>query len=319
MKTCLIFGHNGLDMDVVLNVRSLYKDLGYFTVYDTKLVNASILVILRAVDSPIYNFDKYNFQQVHIYDYGGWNYDECIKSINHKNIFIFTTSLTHKQHLSEDLNFPKEKIFISLPPVDTKLWIKPKSDPKFDLIHIGNCKFKVVDDLFQTRFNTYIYCNNIPIWGQNWEKINVKSKGAAGLFAVSKIYSKSRFALGIMVPFQRDVTFSGRFWHATLNGCYLISEPGLYTAIIPGVIESDFTDESIKKILDDNNKYNQDILRRTAKEFWNNEYKKIQEKLSQILPQTNTLEKSWRNYLILFNNILKEFYAYLKSLLTNLK
>jgi hypothetical protein len=95
---------------------------------------------------------------------------------------------------------------------------------------------------------------------------NVTYHGKAGLFHVSAIYAKSNFAFGLMYPLQRNVTFSGRFWQAPLNGCYILSEPGLYTQLIPGVIETDY---SISDITEKTKlSFDREALQKESQEFW---------------------------------------------------
>ncbi|MGY3213773.1 hypothetical protein [Mucilaginibacter sp. HD30] len=266
MTTCLIYGQNGLDLDVALNLQAFYKKLGYWTVFSEKLFDANLLVILRAVDKPI-EADTTNFEQIHVYDYGGWGYDECIRSLDYAKTYIFTTAPQHKQHIANKLAFPDDHIYIAFPPVETSLWVEKVQLKKYDFVHIGN--FKKIDDsdAVREKFNAAVKALNADIWGMNWQ-LEDKNKyhGKSGLFDVSKIYARSKYALGLMYPFQRGVTFSGRFWHAPLNGCYLISEKSLYSADIPGVIETDYSVEDITNSV--KNADVPDILSKKALQYW---------------------------------------------------
>ena len=170
---------------------------------------------------------------MHVYDYGGWGYDSFVNSVDHKKTYIFSTSEKTKERLIKNLGFPQEHIFIALPPVETSLWIAKKTRIKYDFVHIGNYKNIEDDDNVRKSFLDCMLQLKVDVWGLGWIN-NEKGKyhGKVGLFKVSDIYSSSKYALGLMYPFQRNVTFSGRFWHAPLNGCYLFTEPGLYTKII---------------------------------------------------------------------------------------
>jgi hypothetical protein len=123
MKTCLIYGHNGLDLDVVFYIRSFYRKLGFKVFFSDKLCDADLLVVVRAVDKPI-NIKPYNFLQVHVFDYGGWDYDAFINSINHNITYIFCTSELKRKRLINLLNFPTSHTYIALPPVDINIWSK---------------------------------------------------------------------------------------------------------------------------------------------------------------------------------------------------
>lgn len=304
MKTCLIYGHNGLDLDVTFNLRSFYKKLGFKVCFSDKLHTADLLVVVRAVDKEI-NITPFNYSLVHVYDYGGWDYDGFVKTIDHSKTFIFCTSEAKKERLIKKLNFPKSQVCVALPPVDTTLWVKDIKKTKFDFTHIGNFKPIVDEDIFKLRFNKAIDYFNSHLWGLGWKLNNEIYHGKAGLFQVSKIYAQSRFSFGLMYPFQREVTFSGRFWHAPLNGCFLFSEPGLYSQTIPGVIETDYTVEDISDKL--NQQMSSFELQKEAQEFWN---KQNEVTLMYVKPTLKLLEKS--NF-----NIVK-YLTYLKFLVINI-
>lgn len=286
MKTCLIYGQNGLDLDVALNLVAFYKNLGFKTYFSEKLLDANLLVIVRAVDHPLNISDK-NYGQVHMYDYGGWGYDACVESLPYEKTYIFTTSEKHKDHIITTLDFPKKQIFIALPPVETKIWVEKSNSKTYDFVHIGNFK-KIEDkDEVRERFNQAMLHLNTNIWGMGWDALQLGKKyhGKAGLFDVSKIYSKAKYALGLMYPFQRAVTFSGRFWHAPLNGCYLLSEPGLYSKEFPGIIETNYHTEEIGNLtskLDD-----APVLQQKAIQFWENQKKMHFDLIKSILLKSN--------------------------------
>lgn len=265
MKTCLIYGHNGLDLDVTLNIRSFYKKLGFKVIFSDNLYPADLLVVLRAVDKEI-DVTNYNFSLIHVYDYGGWDYDAFVRTIDQQITYIFCTSEAKKTRLTEVLKFPKEQVFIALPPVDISLWSKKLKPLEYDSVHIGNFKPITADDIYKTRFDEAISYFKPHIWGLGWLLSQNHYHGKAGVFHVSSIYAKSKFAFGLMYPFQRDVTFSGRFWQAPLNGCYILSEPGLYTQKIPGVIETDYSIsdiiEKMSLILD------REALQKESQDFW---------------------------------------------------
>lgn len=267
-KTCLIYGHNGLDLDVTINLVSYYSDLGFNVFFSERLYDADLLVVLRAVDKEI-NLDSFNFFLIHVFDYGGWGFDKFIKSINHEISYIFTTSEDKRSGIIEKCNFPDQNIFVAFPPVIIDLWKLSPKKIKFECVHIGNFKPITENDEVKVRFDKAILTNKIHVWGLGWNDLLSKEfyHGKIGLFNVSSIYSKSKVALGLMYPFQRNVTFSGRFWHAPLNGCHLLSEKGLYTNDIPGLIETDYTPKDLAEKL---NKISYDRLSliEAASKYW---------------------------------------------------
>lgn len=285
-KTCLIYGHNGLDLDVAFNLRSFYNKIGFNSYFDTKLHSANVISIVRGVDSHI-DLRGIEFEQIHVYDYGGWKYDRLVKSLPFEKSFIFTTSPDTKEDLIKTFGFPEKNIFIALPPVDIKLFSSNLKPIKYNLIHIGNYK-KIDDDIYHDRLKSIIDTLDVKVWGMNWDghiKDNHKLKGRSGFFESSEIYSETEYALGLMYPFQREVTFSGRFWQSTLNGCFLFSESGLYSKSIPGIIETDYTIEDIQNKMV-SVKTSREQLIKDAREYWNTNNKKninIYKKISSYL------------------------------------
>lgn len=278
MKTCLIYGHNGLDLDVTLNLCSFYKRLGFKVFFTEKLYEADLLVVLRAVDAEI-DITPFHFSLVHVYDYGGWDYDAFVNTINHAITYIFCTSEVKRERLIQHLHFPKEQVFVALPPVDVELWSKSLEEVQYEMVHIGNFKPIGNDDPIKQLFNEAIIHFKTNVWGMGWTIDKKFYHGKTGLFSVSSIYAKSKFAFGLMYPFQRDVTFSGRFWQAPLNGCSVFSEVGLYSSKMPGVIETDYSIEGLDRKI--KNKVDRIALQKKATEFWTKEYEKT---LALVVP-----------------------------------
>jgi hypothetical protein len=309
MKTCLIYGHNGLDLDVTLNLRSLYRQLGFKVFFSDKLLDADLLVVVRAVDKPI-NINVFSFLQVHVFDYGGWDYDSFVNSINHKITYIFCTSELKRIRLINLLNFPESQVYIALPPVDTNIWSKKIKEVQYEIVHIGNYKPINEVDSIKVRFNEILSYFKINVWGLGWQLDTNLYHSKVGLFDVSNIYSSSKYALGLMYPFQRDVTFSGRFWHAPLNGCCVFSEKGLYTSKIPGVIETDYTIEDFEH--KSSIKIDRFALQEESIKFWATKNRQTISLISEILDQVSFNSLGTKKYLIYFfyflHNTFREFY-----------
>lgn len=301
-KTCLIYGDNGLDLDVAFNLCSFYNKIGFNSYFDTKLHSANVISIVRGIDKAI-DLCGIEFEQIHVYDYCGWKYDGLVKSLPFDKSFIFTTSLDTKEYLIKTFGFPEKNIFVVLPPVDIKLFSSNLKPIKYKLVHIGNYK-ETNDDMFHNRMKIVLDTFDVNVWGMNWNghiKNNNKLKGRSGFFQTSKIYSESKCALGLMYPFQRDGTFSGRFWQSTLNGCLLFSEPGLYSKSIPGIIETDYTIGDIQNKLE-SVKISREQLVNEAREYWNTNNKKnivIHKELKLHLSNYNIGSNSCYEYIFL--------------------
>lgn len=309
MKTCLIYGHNGLDLDVTLNLCSFYRRLGFKVFFADKLYDADLLVVLRAVDAEI-DISPYHYSLIHVYDYVGWDYDAFVNTVGHSITFIFCTSPKKRERLIRELHFPEENVFVALPPVDVKLWSKSIKDVQYEIVHIGNFKPISNGDPIKQLFNEAIIHFKTNVWGMGWTIDKNYYHGRTTLFTVSSIYAKSKFALGLMYPFQRDVTFSGRFWQAPLNGCSVFSEYGLFTSNLPGVIETDYSINDLERKIE--KKVDRIALQIKAREFW---IKKYEETLNLVMPTFMIMKDTGFNWkkLCLYgylsmNNIFRLYY-----------
>jgi hypothetical protein len=171
----------------------------------------------------------------------------------------------------------KENVEILLPPVYTKHWVsRKKLKAKYLVTHIGNYKpyYAGQGDPYAREFMKQIDSEFVHVWGRGWpntpgREIKIKK---ASLYSVSAIYKKSLLALGMMYPFQRDLTISGRYWHAPLNGAYVLSEPNFLASSIPGVLETTYEndfDEVISNITIES----RNELQKKSKIYWDENYR----------------------------------------------
>jgi hypothetical protein len=318
MKTCLIWGNDGLDLDLTYNLVSFYKDLGFNVFFSWTLHKADLLIVTRAMDRGT-DVSSFNFRLVHIYDYTGWDYDSFLLNTDPHKTFIFCTSEEKKARLAEKNNFPGDHIFVAFPPVDTAQWSKKLKKLKYEFVHIGNHKPIIGSDKFKEKFDEAIVHFRPHLWGSGWRIKDKSYRGKAGLFRVSSIYSGSRFAFGLMFPFQRDVTFSGRFWHAPLNGCILLSEPGVYAGKMPGVIETDYSIEDIVRKTSGN--FDRKEVQEKAQEYWkkqnSNTMGHVKPTLLMITDDYFILNKFLLYIRFRAFNILIKLYQKCKGLLSN--
>ena len=280
MRTCIIYGHGGLDLDVAFNVLEFYKQLGYQTCLSSSLFDADIIVVLRPMDKPI-DVEWLDYQCIHIYDYVGNDYEELFQSLNHAKTSIFCTSQARKERIISSVDFPEAQIHLHAPPVVPELWMNPLKGTSQEFVHIGHFK-KRDDDPACLAFNRLITEIKAKVWGLGWEQATppIETNGKAGLFEVSGIYSRSQVALGIMYPFQRTCTFSGRFWQAPLNGCALFSEKGLFTSEIPGVYETEHSLEVTKATFQ--SLPTSEEIQKEAERFWRQKNTELVETIKKL-------------------------------------
>lgn len=239
-----MYGHDGFDVDVLRNLQSLYSGLNFKIAISRTLIPADILVIQRPPSAAL---DLSQYGAVHLYDYVANDLTTLLRSCgDHPGLLIFASSSARREQLVEKFPELSEKIDVSPPPVDTRLWISRNlyEEAKFDLVHIGNHKpyYSDGNDVYAAQFLGLLQNGGVHVWGAGWDGLIDAGHwhGRSSIAKVSSIYASSRIALGMMYPHQRSVSLSGRFWHAPLNGCQLISEPSIFADAVPGVLSSDY-------------------------------------------------------------------------------
>jgi len=290
MKTCFIYSDLVLDLEIALNLEAFYKRLGFTTCFcRDRIRDADLLVILRPVNRPL-DFSGYHHNVIHIYDYEGKDINIFMRSsIDYKKTYIFCMSEKQKNRITDKAGFPANQVFVVLLPVEIPLWVSKLKDIKYELVHIGNHKpIRADEDLISQRFHEAVTSLKADVWGAEWEGFigGGRYHGKAGRFEAQPIYARSRFALGLMYPFQRELTFSSRFWQAPLNGCQLLSESGLYTRTFPGIIETDYSVPDLKEKLQ--RVTDREALRARARRFWEEQNKLT---LSYVKPTLESIKE----------------------------
>jgi hypothetical protein len=268
--TCLIYGQDGFDLDVLANLHFTYTRLGFSVAYANRLVPADLLVVQRPSDAPL-DLSLHKF--VHIFDYVGVPINGLLESIPRgANAHVFTTSKTRMDSLrSESMPFPADNIRNAFIPVNLRRFSNTPRKRQHKVVHIGNFKPYYAEqiDPYSTNFLHAIRQLDVAVWGGGaWDPFIPKEsiRGRVKLGQVSGIYSSSDFALGMMYPFQREVTYSGRFWHSPLNGCTLLSEPTQLAEGMPGIRITDYSRRDLREITD--SCPDRFAVQRKAKAFW---------------------------------------------------
>lgn len=289
-KTCLVYGDDGFDLCTLYSVLDFYKSLGFKVFFSNNVQPANLIVVVRTYNREM-NCKNIAYDAIHIYDYVGSEFDKFLKTIDLEKLTIFCPSDERKKYLMDNYRLPNDIIKIALAPVSTTFYAKKlRPDSKYNIVHVGNHKPYYADgtDLWAERFLNFLNNEHVDMWGVGWKlKSNSKSvlHGKVNFFGVRNIYAASRVALGMMYPFQRDVSISCRFWEAPLNGCVLISEPSLYSKTFPGIIETDYSETSIKSIIQ--SLPNRTDVQKQAIEFWDRESSKTKELVLQSFGKIN--------------------------------
>lgn len=240
-RSCLIYSQDGFDADVLMNLSIFYERLGFDVRTNSEIEICDLLVVTR-IGNPAYSCDqilrRIECEKIHVYDYVGWDASGFAVELQGKDYLVICVSEQLRQRWILSNLVSADRVVVAYLPVVTDLWVNPIRKERYRAVHIGNKKR--VDDQWYCRLNDAVECEKIHVWGGGWGEKNAHYHGSADLKDVSTIYSRSRIALGAMYPFQRDVTYSGRFWHGPLNGCVIVSEPSRFAGVIPGTIVSDF-------------------------------------------------------------------------------
>lgn len=284
--TSLIYGHDGFDLDVLHNLRSFYKGLGCIVGFSRKLMPADILIIQRPPNSAL---DLERYSAVHIFDYVGSPIPNLLISVrNLSTVTIFAPSNERALELIGLEPALADRIAIAAPPVDPALWMasRPGVPRLAKPVHIGNYKSYYADgsDFYSSRFMRLIDEGIVDVWGGGWPEYETgqrRSRGRLGVFRVSGRYAGRRLALGMMYPNQRSISLSGRFWHAPLNGCALLSEPAAYSQSVPGVYEFDFTLPMLERI--ESSLPCPEAIQLEAQDYWTNNLILLRERVSLAL------------------------------------
>jgi hypothetical protein len=233
-RIACVYGEDGLDPDVLLNQIDFLKKYGFRVVFATKLIKCDVLIVTRVIENGF--VERINtllvsqIKMILFLDYSGQNCHRAFKEIVHRNKYLITSRGDCRG----------EDIYFGHPYVSIDRWrMTPQSCKSriYDCVHIGNYKSFSKDDKDIMSFNEIISKNFVHVFGDFWPGIGANPffHGKLKLRMVSKIYRESNFAIGIKYPFQRGQAISGRYWHATLNGCALLVEDDYLINEIPGL------------------------------------------------------------------------------------
>lgn len=240
-KTCQIVGFDGSDSCIETMAASFYIKAGY----DVKVgvrspTNCDLLVILRGAIPTDLNLSFYSL--VHLYGYA-WSLDSAYTNL--LDGVIHKVIVPHSSYLPKGYSdrYGDANVIFSYPPVIPDFWYKKSSENiMHDYVHIGNYKKNQSDDV-AAGFVHNLRENGVTVYGNGWEGILPSHllMGPLEMGRVSEVYSSSKAGLGIMYPYQRKFSFSGRFFQAPLAGVPLFTECLPLLSACPGLHQVDWT------------------------------------------------------------------------------
>ena len=231
-KDCCVFSFDYLDYDVYLNVLAFYRFAGYrvHALFDGQ--SPDLVVILRGWPPEIYA----NYAGVvHVYDYVkelSIDYSTFFPSASHI-FYISISSDSAQEFLSSD----KYTYVHGFLPVIPEIWMESSSRKTSPTpLHISNFK-PMQKDLYQSQLVHLSHDRLVQIFGSKWERAGIASSPVS-YWTANHLLAKASHCYGLMYPYQRGKSLSGRMWQAPINGCYVISELGTNIFHCPGIIEA---------------------------------------------------------------------------------
>jgi len=240
---CRIISSDYLDKDVYLNIRAFYRAAGYRLIPPTARLNgasddqANLLVVLRGDNGS----DLKDFHgPIHVYDYVkeyAVDWERRYPSASHVTVVALASSSFHPAEDSYSASDDSSRVsrVDAYLPVIPALWMRSWSGKRQQPVHISNFK-RMGDDAYQRDLLALIRAGVVRAFGANWQLAGVRARPLSYRQA-NQLLAASACCFGLMWPYQRGRTLSGRMWQAPLNGCFVLSETGTDILGCPGVIE----------------------------------------------------------------------------------
>ena len=253
-KRCCILSFDYSDFDVNLNVSAFYRLAGYLIVSSRRFSECDLLVFLRGIPPRV--FSEYT-GSIHFYNYV-LECDLNLRDYFPNASFITAISISHQgDSLNNCLSID------GYLPVSPSLWHFPFQISRRSSLplHVSNYK-PLVDDPFQKQLISLAQTGKIRVYGSKWDRVQILARPLSYLSA-NLILNTTSVCYGLMYPYQRGKSLSGRMWQAPIQGCVVISEKDTNPFLCPGVFAvNSFSDPLSFSCL------NPAELARQASEFW---------------------------------------------------
>jgi hypothetical protein len=228
-RQCRILSIDFQDLDVIWNVRLFYQAAGFSVSSEARntSVSADLLVVLRGNPGLTHREHR---GLVHVYDYVKElqvDWQACFPHARE----IRLISLFRPPSLAPGIRWVEGYL-----PVIPEFWqLTPFRKREGRPLHIANFK-PMGDDPYQQDLATLARRELIRVHGANWDRLDLRTQGLSYLEA-NRLLAESWCCYGLMYPYQRGRTLSGRMWQAPLHGCVVISEKGTNPLGLPGILE----------------------------------------------------------------------------------
>ncbi len=224
---CHILSLDFQDLDVIWNVRLFYLAAGYALISDGADPEPDLLVILRG--DPGLRHQGYR-GIVHVFDYVKELQVEWRSRFpNAREIRLI--SLIQPMTLPQGVQWVPGYL-----PVVPEFWQQRAFRKQLGRpLHIANFK-PMGDDPYQQDLAHLARRDLVRVHGRHWDRLDLRTHGLSYLEA-NRLLAGAWCCYGLMYPYQRGNTLSGRMWQAPLHGCLVISEQGTNPFGLPGILE----------------------------------------------------------------------------------
>ena len=201
---------------MIWNVRLFYLAAGFALVRDGEDPDLDLLVILRGDPGQAHREHR---GIVHVYDYVKElqvDWPACFPRARE----IRLVSLFQPDPLPDGVRWVPGYL-----PVIPEFWQRhPFRKKARRPLHIANFK-PMGDDPYQRDLARLARHGLVRVYGARWDRLGLATHGLSYLEANRRL-ADAWCCYGLMYPYQRGATLSGRMWQAPLHGCQVISEQG---------------------------------------------------------------------------------------------
>jgi hypothetical protein len=288
-KSCCFLFFDYIDFDVYLNARIFYRMAGFKLVPKKKIRDSDLLIFFRGLPDRIYSDYK---GIIHFYDY------VCEHEVDVRKFFpmaseIIVISIHPNKNPSPNYRYIHGYLPVipSLWQIDIPLLFKTTVP-----LHISNYK-PLSNDRYQNQLISMIKEQKIRVFGSKWDRVNITARPLSYLEANLKLKSAYK-CYGLMYPYQRGRSLSGRMWQGPILGCIVISEENTNIFSCPGVVElSNFNLDLPHKSMSGTEIASKSTV------FWNMQTARLATDLSLSLRQDNlSLEILYCRLLLLYQH-----------------
>jgi hypothetical protein len=256
LPRCHILSIDFQDLDVIWNVRLFYLAAGFALVRDGSDPDLDLLVILRGDPGQAHREHR---GIVHVYDYVKElqvDWAACFPRARE----IRLVSLFRPEPLADGVRWVPGYL-----PVIPEFWQRNPFRKKAGRpLHIANFK-PMGDDPYQQDLTRLARRGLVRVYGGRWDRLGLATHGLSYLEANRQL-ADAWCCYGLMYPYQRGATLSGRMWQAPLHGCQVISEQGTNPLGLPGILEVErFTPETLLSVVSIRECWQ---IRQDATRFW---------------------------------------------------